>query len=96
MNLLKNEKVQVWVESSMNYLNNINCNYMISFGYYNNFCGRTFILAPNQVLFVLGWVRIDLRPTRTNLLNLTSRRDASHPYLISLWPKEGLRVLLII
>ena len=28
-------------------------------------CGRTFVSAPNQVLFALGWARIDLRPTRT-------------------------------
>ena len=33
--LLKNGKIQVWVESIINYLNNINCNYMISFGYHN-------------------------------------------------------------
>ena len=50
--------------------------------------GRTFVSAPNQVLFALGWVRIDLRLTRTNLLNPTSGRDASHSCLISLWPKD--------
>ena len=33
--LLKNGKIQVWVESTINYLKNINCNYMISFGYHN-------------------------------------------------------------
>ena len=51
-------------------------------------CGRTFVSAPNQVLFTLGQARIDLRPTRTNLLNPILGRDASHPCLISLWPKE--------
>ena len=35
MYLLKNDKIQVWVKSTINYLNNINCNYMISFGYHN-------------------------------------------------------------
>ena len=59
-------------------------------------CGRTFISAPNQVLFTLGWARIDLRPTCTNLLNPTSRRDASYPCLISLWPKEGCTVMRVI
>ena len=33
--LLKNGKIQVWVECTINYLNNINCNYMISFDYHN-------------------------------------------------------------
>ena len=59
-------------------------------------CGRTFVSAPNQVLFTLGWVRIDLRPTRTNLLNPTSGRDASHPCLISFWSKEGCTVVCVI
>ena len=59
-------------------------------------CGRTFVSAPNQVLFALGWARIDLRPTCTNLLNPTSRRDASYPCLISLWPKEGCTVMRVI
>ena len=53
------------------------------------YCGRTFVLTPNQVLFALGYARIDLRPTHTNLLNPTPGKDASHPCLISLWPKEG-------
>ena len=47
----------------------------------------------NQVLSVLGWARSTLAPTRTDLLNPTSRRDASHPYLISTWPKEGCTVV---
>ena len=34
--LLKNGKRQVLVESTINYLSNINCNYRISFGYHNN------------------------------------------------------------
>ena len=34
--LLKNEKWQVLVERTINYLSNINCNYRISFGYHNN------------------------------------------------------------
>ena len=52
--------------------------------------------APNQVLFALGWARIDLHPTCTNLLNPTSGRDASHPCLINLWPKEGCTVVCVI
>ena len=59
-------------------------------------CGRTFVSAPNQVLFALGWARIDLRPTCMNLLNPTSRRDVSYPCLISLWPKEGCTVVCVI
>ena len=53
------------------------------------YCGRTFVLTPNQVLFTLGCARIDLRPTHMNLLNPTLGRDASYLCLISLWPKEG-------
>ena len=34
--LLKNGKIQVWIESITNYLRNISCNYMISFCYLNN------------------------------------------------------------
>ena len=34
--LLKNGKIQVQIESTINYLSNINCNYMISFSYHNN------------------------------------------------------------
>ena len=59
-------------------------------------CGRTFVSAPNQVLFALGWAMIDLRPIRTNLLNPTSGRDASRPCLISLWPKEGYIVVCVL
>ena len=55
-------------------------------------CGRTFVSASNQVLFALGWAKIDLHPTRMNLLNPISGRDASYPCLISLWPKEGCTV----
>ena len=36
-------------------------------------------MAPNQVLFALGWARIDLRPTRTNLLNDHTHYDT--PFL---------------
>ena len=35
MYLLKNGKIQVWVESTIYYLSNINCNYMINFGYHS-------------------------------------------------------------
>ena len=35
--LLKNGQRQVWVKSTINCLSNINCNYMIIFGYHNNF-----------------------------------------------------------
>ena len=35
MYLLKNGKIQVCIESTINYLSNINYNYMISFGYHN-------------------------------------------------------------
>ena len=38
--LLKNGKIQVWVESTINYLSNINYNYMINFGYYNKLLKR--------------------------------------------------------
>ena len=34
--LLKNGKRQVLIESTINYLSNINCNYRISFGFHNN------------------------------------------------------------
>ena len=40
MYLLKNGKIQVWVEGTINYLSNINCNYMISFSYHNNLLKR--------------------------------------------------------
>ena len=33
----KNNKIQVQVESIINYLNNISCSHMIIFGYHNNF-----------------------------------------------------------
>ena len=60
------------------------------------FYGRTFVSALNQILFVLGWVRIDLRLIRTNLLNPTSRRDISPSCLISLWHKEGYTVVYLV
>ena len=50
----------------------------------------------NQVLSALGWARSTLAPTCTDLLNLTSGRDASHPYLISTWPKEGCTIVYVI
>ena len=37
---LKNGKIQVWVDSTINYLSNINCNFMISFSYHNNLLKR--------------------------------------------------------
>ena len=61
----------------------------------DSLCGRTFVSASNQVLFALGRVRIDLRPTRTNLLNPTLGRDVSHPCLISLWPKERCTIVCV-
>ena len=33
-------KIQVWVKSTINYLGNINCNYMINFGYHNKLLKR--------------------------------------------------------
>ena len=38
--LLKNEKIQVSVETTINYLRSTNCNYMISFDYHNNLFKR--------------------------------------------------------
>ena len=38
--LFKNEKIQVWVETTINYLCSTNCNYMISFYYHNNLFKR--------------------------------------------------------
>ena len=38
--LLKNEKIQVWVDSTVNYFSNINCNYKKSFCYHNNLLKR--------------------------------------------------------
>jgi len=38
--LLKNGNRQVWVESTINYLSNINCNYMLSFDYHDNLLNR--------------------------------------------------------
>ena len=38
--LLKNRKIQVWVKCIINYMININCNYMISFCYHNNLLKR--------------------------------------------------------
>ena len=49
----------------------------------------------NQVLSALGWVGSTLTPTRTDLLNPTSGRVASHPYLISTWPKEGCTIVCV-
>ena len=37
---IRMKKRQVLVESTINYLSNINCNYRISFGYYNNLLKR--------------------------------------------------------
>ena len=36
----------------------------------NNNCGRTFVSTPNQVLFALGWVRIDHTHYSTPFLRL--------------------------
>ena len=49
----------------------------------------------NQVLSTLGWAGSTLAPTRKDLLNPTSKRDASHPCLISTWPKEGCTILCV-
>ena len=38
--LLTHGKIQVWVESTIDYLSNINCNYMINFGYHSNLLQR--------------------------------------------------------
>ena len=51
---------------------------------------------PNQVLFALGQAGLTLAPTRTDLLNPSSGRDASHPCLISTWPKEGYTIVCVI
>ena len=56
------------------------------------FCGRNESFS-NQVLSTLGWARSTLTPTRMDLFNLTSGRDASYPYLISTWPKEGCTIV---
>ena len=53
----------------------------------NKRCGRNEFF-PNQVLFALGWAGSILAPTWTDLLNPTSGRDAFHPCLINIWPKE--------
>ena len=57
-----------------------------------SFCGRNESFS-NQVLSTLGWARSTLTPTRMDLFNLTSGRDASYPYLISTWPKEGCTIV---
>ena len=49
----------------------------------------------NQVLFALGWAGSIFAPTRTDLLNPTSERDASHPYVISTWSKEGCTIVCV-
>ena len=49
----------------------------------------------NQVLSALRWAGSTFAPTRTDLLNPTSERDASHPYLISTWPKEGCAIVCV-
>ena len=50
---------------------------------------------PNQILFALGMAR-GTDATLTNLFNSTLGRDASHPYLISTWPKEGCTIVYVI
>ena len=47
-------------------------------------------------MFALRWAGLTLAPTCMNLLNLTSRRDASHPCLISTWLKKGCTVVCVI
>ena len=61
---------------------NFNCN-----------CGRNKSF-PNQVLFALGMGR-GVDATLTNLFNPTLGRDASHPCLISTWPKEGCIIVCV-
>ena len=46
------------------------------------------------VLYKMG--RIDPYSHRTDLLNPTSWRDASHSYLISTWPKEWCTIVCVI
>ena len=60
------------------------------------YCGRKLSLGPNQVLFALGWAGSTLAPTRMNLLNLISGRNAFYPCLISLEPKEGCIVVCVV
>ena len=48
----------------------------------------------NQVLFALGMGR-GADATLTNLFNPTSGRDASHPCLISTWPKEECTIMCV-
>ena len=59
-----------------------------------HFCKRNESF-PNQVLFTLGWVGSTLAPTRTNLLNPTSGKDASHPCLINTWSKEDCTIVCV-
>ena len=62
---------------------------------YESSCGKNKSF-PNQVSFALGWAGSTLAPIRTNLLNPTSGRDVSHPYLISTWDKEGCTIVCVI
>ena len=57
------------------------------------FCGRNESF-PNQVLFALGMGRGG-NATLTNLFNPISGRDASHPCLISTWPKEECTIMCV-
>ena len=57
-------------------------------------CGRNEFF-PNYVLFVLGMGR-GADATLTNLFNPTLGRDASHPCLISTWPKKGCTIVCVI
>ena len=56
-------------------------------------CGRNESF-PNQVLFALGIGR-EADAILKNLFNPTSGRDASHPCLISTWPKEGCTIVCV-
>ena len=60
----------------------------------NNDCERNESFS-NQVLFALGMGR-GADATLTNLFNPTSGRDASHPCLISTWPKEWCTIVCVI
>ena len=60
----------------------------------NNYnCGRNESF-PNQVLFALK-MNQGADATLTNLFNPTSEKDASHPCLISTWPKEWCTIVCV-
>ena len=56
-------------------------------------CGRNESF-PDQILFTLRMGR-GADASLTNLFNPTSGRDASHPCLISTWPKEECTIVCV-